>query len=41
MQVDLAPELVRQQSALLIEHRHRALVAGGFNREYSHRCPLK
>ena len=31
MQLDLAPELVRQQSALGIEYGYRTLIAGGFN----------
>jgi hypothetical protein len=40
MQVDLAPELVRQQAALLVEHGHGALIAGGFYGKHAHRVSL-
>jgi hypothetical protein len=36
MQLDLAEELVREQTALGVEHGNRAFVAGGFDGEYSH-----
>ncbi len=37
VQVDLAPQPVRQQPALLVEHRDGTFVAGGFYGEDSHR----
>ena len=35
----LAVQLVRQEAALLVEHGHSRLVAGGFEGKYPHGCP--
>jgi hypothetical protein len=41
VQIDLAPELMREQPALLIEHRHGTFIAGGLNSQNAHRGPVR
>src|SRR5664279_49741 len=36
MQINLAEDLLRQQSALLVEHRNRGFVARGFDGKHAH-----
>jgi hypothetical protein len=40
MQVDLAPQAVGEQPALLVQHRHGAFIAGRFDCQDSHGAPL-